>query len=266
MTSSWTGLSAAPPEEIVRLIDSNDLIGLRDVNDIGGTPVDLSRVLDGSSADLTDRLDTLKSLIERGLSSDSPIPADPGDVARAVLQQSKYELQGEGTLDRLGALLLAWFDQFLDWLTSALGGPTNTALAFLAVVSVVGFAAFRFLARTRSGAIDRQLTLERLIAEGGDPADLEKRAADAADSGDFETAIRMRFLAGLLRLDLIGRITFRPGLTTGEIADKLNDRLFDELMNDFNDVVYGGRETDVDHYRAALTGWDRVLNRSEAVS
>lgn len=260
---SWSGLKGAPPEEVVRLIESNDLTGLQSVSDIGGTTVDMGRLLDAPAADLGDRLMTLRSLIERNLMASTPNTADPGAVARGVLQQPKYDLQGESALDRLGSLLLAWFDQFLEWLTSALGGPTNTALVFLAVVSVVGFAAFRFLARKRSGAIDRQLTLERLIAEGGDPADLEQRAADAAAIGDFEMAVRMLFLAGLLRLDLTGRITFRPGLTTGEIADKLDDRLFDQLVDDFNDVVYGGREASGDHYQAALEGWDRVVYRSE---
>lgn len=266
MTWSWSGFGATPPEEIVRLIEAEDLTGLQSVTDIDGTAVDMGRMLDVSAADVSDRLTSLRALIERRFPSSLPDSAEPGEVARGVLQQSKYDLQGESTLDRLGSLLLAWLDQFLEWLTSALGGPTNTALVFLAVLTVVGFAAFRFLARRRSGAIDRQLTLERLIADGGDPTDLERQAANAAAIGDFETAVRMRFLAGLLRLDLNGRITFRPGLTTGEIADTLNDRLFDQLMNDFNDVVYGGREAREDHYRTALDGWDRVLNLSRALS
>lgn len=266
MTSFWSGFGAAPPEEVIRLIESNDVTGLRSVTDIGGTAVNMGRLLDAPASNLPPRLTTLKSLVERSLIADTSSTGDPGDVARDVLQQSKYDLQAESTLDRLGSLLLAWFDQFLDWLTSALGGPTNTALVFLAVVSAVGFAAFRFLARRRSGVIDRQLTLERLIAEGGDPAVLEGRAAEAAATGDFETAVRMRFLAGLLRLDLEGRITFRPGLTTGEIADTLDDRVFDQLVNDFNDLVYGGREARADHYQSALVGWDRLLAMSEARS
>lgn len=266
MTWSWSGFRATPAEEVVRLIEAEDLSGLQSVTDIDGTPVDISKMFDGSGSDVSDRLESLRSLVERRFLSSTPETADAGEVAREVLQQSKYDLQGESTLDRLGSLLLAWFDQFLEWLTSALGGPTNTALVFLAVLSVVGFAAFRFLARRRSGAIDRQLTLERLIAEGGDPTDLEQRAADAAAVGDFETAVRMQFLAGLLRLDINGRITFRPGLTTGEIADSLDDRLFDQLVNDFNDVVYGGREASEGHYQAALAGWDRVLNLSGALS
>jgi hypothetical protein len=260
---TWSGLGAAPPEEVVRLIDSNDVTGLGAVTEIGGTPVDMARLVDAPATDLADRLTTLRSLIERSVVSDTQTPGEPGEVARTVLQQSKYDLQGESMLDRLGALLLAWFDQLIDWLTSALGGPTNTALVFLAIVSIVGFTAFRFLARRRSGAIERHLTLERLMAEGGDPADLEDRAAAAAAGGDFATAVRMRFLAGLLRLDMAGRITFRPGLTTGEIAETIDDRLFDQLASDFNDIAYGGREAGADLYRTAIAGWDRVLDRSQ---
>lgn len=260
MSARWARLGSAPSEEVVALIESSDLPALRSVTEIAGTPIDMATILDASESDLVERLGSLKHHVERTFQTVAPSDADVGDVARSVLEQSKYEVGGESAWDRLGSLLLAWFDQFIEWLTSALGGPTNTAIIFLAVVSVVGFAAFRFFARRRSSAIERELTLERLIADGGDPDTLERQADDAAARGQFETAVRLRFLAGLLRLDLSGRITFRPGLTTSEIADTVDDRRFDRLVDDFNDVVYGGRDATSVHHRDAITGWSQVLD------
>ena len=263
MNARWAGLDSAPSEEVIALLESSNVPALRDVTEINGTPIDMATILDASDADLSGRLGALKLHIERTFQTGTPNETDVGAVAREVLSQSKYEVGGESAWDRLGALLLAWFDQFIEWLTSALGGPTNTAIIFLAVVSVVGFVAFRFFAGRRSSAIERELTLERLIADGGDPDDLEKQADEAAASGRFETALRLRFLAGLLRLDLSGRITFRPGLTTSEIADTVDDRRFDRLVEDFNDVVYGGRDATSVHSRDAVTGWGRVLDEPQ---
>ena len=184
------------------------------------------------------------------------------ETARSILQQSKFDVGGESLLDRIGALLLAWFDRFVDWLTDALGGPANAALVVTAVVVAVGIAAFTFLARRRGATLDRTLSFERLVAEGGDPADYERYAAEAASRGAFDEALRNRFLAGLLRLDLRGRITFRPGLTTWEIADRLSDPRFDHLCGTFDDVAYGGRHVDAEGYADAVDTWTDLLAES----
>ena len=52
-----------------------------------------------------------------------------------------------------------------------------------------------------------------------DPAALERDADRAAAAGEWETAVRLRFRAGLLRLDARELIEYRPSLTTGEVAD-----------------------------------------------
>ena len=252
-------LGLAPAEEVIDLIEAENLDRLRSVTDIDGVPLDMDALLDATGGDLDRRLETLGDLLARPLTLD----VDAGsavETALRVLGQSKYEVGGEGFLDRFGALILAWFDRFLAWLSSALGGPTNTALVVIGVVVLVGLAAFTFLARRRSSTLEEEFSLERLIAEGGDPADFERSAEGAAARGAWDEALRFRFLAGLLRLDLSGRITFRPGLTTGEIAASMSDERFDHLVDVFNDVAYGGRHADEASYRSSVQMWTEVLS------
>jgi hypothetical protein len=251
-------LGLAPAEDVIDLIERDDLNALRSVSDIDGVSVDMEAITDAAGADLDRRLETLSDLVGRQSVPDSRMD-NVTETARNVLEQSKFEVGGEGFLDRLGALILAWFDRFLAWLSSALGGPTNTALVVIGVVVLLGLAAFTFLARRRSAVLEEEFSLERLIAEGGDPAEFERSAADAAARGSWDEALRYRFLAGLLRLDLSGRISFRPGLTTGEIAATLSDDRFDGLVDVFNDVAYGGRHADEAAYRASVDTWVALL-------
>lgn len=251
-------LGPASAEEVIELIDGENLDRLRSITDVDGVAVDMGAMLDATGAALDRRLQTLADLFTRPASD-----LDTGaavETARQVLGRSKYDVGGEGFLDRLGALIIAWFDRFLAWLSSALGGPTNTALVVIGVVVLIGLAAFTFLARRRSAVLEQEFSLERLIAEGGDPAEFERSAGEAAARGAWDEALRFRFLAGLLRLDLSGRISFRPGLTTGEIAASLSDERFDHLVDVFNDVAYGGRHVDESAYRSSVDGWNELLS------
>ena len=60
-----------------------------------------------------------------------------------------------------------------------------------------------------------------------DPAALEREADRAAAAGEWETAVRLRFRAGLLRLDAREVIEYRPSLTTGEVSDGVGSPAFD---------------------------------------
>ncbi len=250
-------LGLTPAEEVIELIDGENLEALRPITDVDGVAIDMGSILDATGSDLDRRLETLTDLLARPGTPDADAAIE---TARRVLEQSKYEIGGEGFLDRLGALILAWFDRFLAWLSSALGGPTNTALVVIGVVVLAGLAAFTFLARRRSATLEEEFSLDRLIAEGGDPAEFERSADAAAARGAWDEALRFRFMAGLLRLDLSGRISFRPGLTTGEIAATLADGRFDHLVDAFNDVAYGGRHTDEAAYRASADSWSELLS------
>ena len=53
--------------------------------------------------------------------------------------------------------------------------------------------------------------------------------------------MRLRFRAGLLRLDARELIEYRPSLTTGEVAETIVSPTFDRIGADFDEIAYGGR-------------------------
>jgi len=119
------------------------------------------------------------------------------------------------------------------------------------------FVARRFLTtRIRASAAQQQALA---AARDEDPRALEARADAAEAAGDLEAALRLRFRAGLLRLDARGAIDFRPSISTIEVRRRLHDDDFDALAATFDDVVYGGRPPAADDLAAARERWPRVI-------
>jgi hypothetical protein len=102
--------------------------------------------------------------------------------------------------------------------------------------------------------------------EGLDPDELERRAADAEGRGELDTALRLRFRAGLLRLADAGVLRLRPGLTNAAVSRTLRSRRFDELALDFDEVAYGGRPATPDDVAAARSGWPAVLEAARSTA
>ena len=95
-----------------------------------------------------------------------------------------------------------------------------------------------------------------------DPAALERDADRAAAAGEWETAVRLRFRAGLLRLDARELIEYRPSLTTGEVADAVGSPTFERVGADFDAIAYGGRPAGEQDEAASREGWQRVLSEA----
>ena len=95
-----------------------------------------------------------------------------------------------------------------------------------------------------------------------DPAALEREAERAAAAGEWETAVRLRFRAGLLRLDARELIEYRPSLTTGEVAEAIFSPAFDQVGADFDEIAYGGRPAGEAEEAASREGWERVLSEA----
>jgi hypothetical protein len=103
--------------------------------------------------------------------------------------------------------------------------------------------------------------------DGGlDPRALERRADEAEQRGDLDTALRLRFRAGLLRLDDAGAVRLGPGLTNAAISRTLRSPRFDELADDFDEVAYGGRSATETDVTTARSGWPEVVDHARAVS
>jgi hypothetical protein len=92
-----------------------------------------------------------------------------------------------------------------------------------------------------------------------DPARLEREADEAERRGDLERAIRLRFRAGLLRLDRARAIELEASTTSGEVARRLRSRDFDDVAASFDAVVYGRRPPRGEDVELSRTGWRRVL-------
>jgi uncharacterized protein DUF4129 len=138
---------------------------------------------------------------------------------------------------------------------------TRVGIAVLVVLVVASAVGIALLIASRRGAGAPSVSGRR--ASRGRPEDpdaLDRAADDAERGGDYDTAVRLRFRAGLLRLDALGAIRLAPSLTAGQAARRLHLDDFDVLARDFDAVAYGARHVDVDAARAARTGWSRVLD------
>jgi hypothetical protein len=72
--------------------------------------------------------------------------------------------------------------------------------------------------------------------------------------------VRLLFRAGLLRLDQSGQISFRPGLTTSEVADRLGSSVFMQLARRFDEITYGHRPATSVDVAEARAGWQQLLS------
>lgn len=198
-------------------------------------------------------------------------PVDVTDVLdriQRILSDPAYAEDRKSLLERVLGPLYGWLQKMLAWVIDKvieMGLRLFGLLAtdFLSVagpilVVVVAGLGIWVLARRRAREIERRATIERILDLGTDPAELEAKAVIADEEGNHAEAIRLRFVAGLLRLDEEGAIDFYPGLSNGSIAEQLADQTFDRLAAQFDGVVYGRRPTDREASRRAADDWARL--------
>jgi Domain of unknown function (DUF4129) len=138
-------------------------------------------------------------------------------------------------------------------------------IVWLAIATAVLVLVARWIV-TRAGPRSRATRPRLQRLDGGTPRDdadaLERDAADAERRGDLDRAVRLRFRAGLLRLDDRGAIDYRPSLTTTEVRTVLGSEPFDHLARTFDEVTYGGSPADENDVAAARANWPRVVRES----
>jgi hypothetical protein len=189
------------------------------------------------------------------------------DQAREILGQDRFQ---DSDLPRPLEKPLDWLDERVhdvgDWLSGVFddvdaGLPGGEAVVWILLIGCVGLVTF---------ALARSVVKRRAIAAYGrprvgedgveiDPASLE-RAADAAErDGDYEQAVRLRFRAGVLRLERQEALEPTVLRTTGEIGAALRSAPFDALGKDLDEIAYGGRPAAAQDADAAREGWAAVL-------
>jgi hypothetical protein len=251
------GASQVTAGELRRLAAAGDAAGLRAVTSVDGRPVDIDAALAGARGDeLKARIATLEGSIAGGRGASG----DPRGDARDVLSQRRFhdtKVPGpfRGVLRRLGKLV-----PDLDWLDDLIPGSRKVmwVVLFALFAGLAWIVARRVMTRRIRASADEAAA--EAAARGEDPKALERRAAEAEAAGDLEAALRLRFRAGLLRLDARGAIDFRPSISTYEVRRTLRSPDFDGLAATFDDVVYGGREPERVDVAAAREHWPEVVS------
>lgn len=183
--------------------------------------------------------------------------------AERILSQPKYRVETTVSERFQQWLTDLWyrFLEFLDTVAGWVGGRLVLGLLLIGVVVLVSVLVARNLGARRAREVEERIRREHALARGTDPSELEEEADRAADAGDHAIAVRLRFRAGLLRLDERGRIRYRPGLTSSEIQDLLRSSDFEVLARRFDEIVYGGQKATSDDYQKALEGWTTLLGK-----
>src|SRR5690606_37338885 len=170
--------------------------------------------------------------------SEPPSPEEILAQIAAELAEPQYRM-GTPWWERVIEWLTRAWIVFVEWLTEIsdlVGGPLVLA-SIVAVVLGGAIAAITVnLGRRRARRIDERLRREHEAVRGLDPVDLDRRAAEAESRGDYATALRLAFQAGLIRLDRAGLIDLRPGTTSGTVAEALGSAEFAALVERFDAV------------------------------
>lgn len=191
-------------------------------------------------------------------------PDQARDQAREILGSRRYKPADvprpfEGALEWLGDRLRPIGD-FFSRITESLAGKIVLAALLAGIVTVIALLVARRRAASAAGAGTGRG--RGATDEGLDPARLERDADAAERGGDLDAALRLRFRAGLLRLDRAGAIRFRPSITTGQVARRLRMPAFDDLAVTFDAVAYGGRHASTTDLSTARASWPRVVDEA----
>lgn len=267
---------AAPPAAAAQEVGGPELTAVADraatdetaraellaIERVEGRPVAMRDVMAGASGDEFGRRARL--IVASLTAAEAPrrSPARDRDEAREVLAERRFH---GAELPRPLAGPLAWLgdriEPVIEWITDAgrgvPGGPTLLwtllALAVLLAATLVTSVTIR----RRALALDRARAAALPAAE--DPRALEREAERAERDGEWERAVRLRFRAGLLRLDRRRVIVYRPSMTTGEVARAVDSPAFKEVGDRFDAIAYGGRPAERDDAEHARRGWAEVL-------
>ncbi|HEX8743637.1 MAG TPA: DUF4129 domain-containing protein [Thermoleophilaceae bacterium] len=243
---------------------------LRGVDRVDSRPYRVADALAGARGEeLRRRLEDIAALAPRDGSA-AEDPAAARGEADEILSDNRYEGSDlprpfKGVLDWIGDRLEPvgeWIENAFDDLAGVTpGGDVTlwsvTAALILALLATLGSRTLRD--RAEEGA-EARASAARPDRET--PASLERAADRAEREGDHEAALRLRFRAGLLRLDARHAIAFRPSISTREVSRALGSPEFDQLAALFDGVVYGGREASAEDVERSRRGWEAVLRET----
>ncbi len=153
-----------------------------------------------------------------------------------------------------------WLDDRYHHLLESLGGSglLHLSTVILAVVVVVVFSVVGLLLARRRARVGIARAQHLQLAGDEDPDELDRAAAAAEELGDHELGVRLRFRAGLARLEHGGLVTGRAARTRGQLSAQLRSPTFDALAGHLEEIVYAGRAATHDDSAEARAGWPLV--------
>jgi hypothetical protein len=199
--------------------------------------------------------------------------ADSGTARHAasrILSQPEFHPRAGRSFDPLGGVL-----RFIGRVTRDVLSPVARALEVpfvhleryigrggalvLGLVVFAGIVAFAvaLIVRRRARTGAERAQADRAIG-AGDPDELDRLAAEAERAGDFDTAVRLRFEAGLARLERRGLVAARTTRTSGDLAHELGSPTFERLAADLESIVYAERAASPEQVAASQELWSQV--------
>lgn len=258
-------LTAATSAEVGHMAAEGDAAALMSISEIDGAPVDMPDLL----AEHPEARMRIVATLEPLDKIDSEAAADQ---ARAILADPKYRQYEPSWFEHLSGPLYRWSQRMIGFITDLVRQVGDALLRWISsqearwigIPTLVVATALGtwVLGRRRAREVERRAVIDRILQLGREPAELEKMAEAAEDQGDHAESIRLRFVAGLLRLDTVGMIIFSPGLPNGMISGELKSAVFDRLAAQFDAVVYGKRLTSSADADAARRDWLELIGAS----
>ena len=205
-------------------------------------------------------------MVAAGVGMTEPTSGEARQAAREILSRAEFHASRtprplRGVLRQLGR----WLEPIVRPVARPLGElwdwvvddprrfiPAGIVVLLLAVIATMRLSRHRAAFAGRSSLKGERDRIE-------DPAALERLAEEAERAGQLDHAVRLRFRAGLLRLDAAGALAYRPSLTAGAVLRAVPVPALADLARAFDEIAYGGRAAGADDVRAAREGWPRVL-------
>jgi hypothetical protein len=201
-------------------------------------------------------------------------------AARAILDAPPFVTprHSPGVFERVATNVGHWIVTAVRWVVhqfdrllahpinhgaqSLFGGSSSIVLAIVAAVLVAAVATLVIVRKQRANP----------TAGAAEPGARERHAARAKrlfdeataawHSGDLDAALRLRFAAGLERLEDRGLLHDRGSLTTTTLARQLASSTFDELASVHSLVAYGGVTASPADVERAFSAWPRVAGEA----
>lgn len=186
--------------------------------------------------------------------------------ARRILSERRFKPSStprplRGVLRRLGSWIRPVVEPVGRLLSEMSENFLGRLILVIAVIGVAALTSIRLIRRRNAAGVAPRPKERRRRQE--DPAELERRADHAEREGHLELAFRLRFRAGLLRLDVAGLVPYRLSITTGQLTQTVHSATFKALATAFDEIAYGGRPAAPADLEAARAGWPHVLQNPE---